>query len=188
MPGDARAGLAQPAPQLGQPVAAILALRLRACRGARSDLRWRRSAPRLLVPLRDACSGGAAAASLALRRRQRRRGGGGDVGDAGAGGGSLHRRFGGFLPKKSSPTSAFGASCRSAAVAAASSSRSRRGVSAAGGFFRKKLNMERRPAGKVEVPQRRQGSGRWEATAGPKPVVILVGSGALAQSVRATES
>ncbi len=63
------------------------------------------------------------------------------------------------------------------------------GVSAAGGFLRKKLNMGKRRAWKrSRCRSGDTGAGGGGRLPGPKPVVILVGSGALAQSVRATES
>ena len=118
-------------------------------------------------------------------------------------GGRCGGRSTGFLPKNSSPTSAFSQSralrggCAPAAspvpVGAASpppeAGRSGAGAAAGGGLLRKKLNMRNRlgegggmraPNGAARSKRRLRIASRWLA--------ILAASGALAQSVRATES
>ena len=112
----------------------------------------------------------------------------------------------GFLPNSSSPTSALSQSRRprwralarrrrrspAARAPRRPSARGHRPAAprraAAGGFFLKKLNMEGGCAGAVEAPQTAlQGRSRSCDRARDR-LAILVGSGALAQSVRATES
>ena len=197
---EVRAGLAQSGAQLGQPVAAILALRLRAPGSPRARRRAgaavvvgtaavvatprQVAATAMRVAERPATTRARAATALRAQappsmrvpvrvrahrpascRRTARR----------------HRRS--AIPSRcaagsTGPVGHPGAAPGSPAVA---------GVSAAGGFLRKKLNMERRRP-RFERRAATEGASEGERLPGLKPVVILVGSGALAQSVRATES